>query len=83
MMKTDIRMQTGAIYKPEGIEDAKIHDNEQYKVSPHNEFIIRSALTAVVILTLLAFIWKSLSTGSVNTSGDYIKMENVEVDLEE
>ena len=47
------------------------------------EFIIRSALTAVVILTLLAFIWKSLSTGSVNTSGDYIKMENVEVDLEE
>ncbi len=83
MMKTDIRMQTGAIYKPEGIEDAKIHDNEQYKVSPHMEFIIRSALTAVVILTLLAFIWKSLSTGSVNTSGDYIKMENVEVDLEE
>ena len=83
MMKTDITMQTGAVYKPEGIEDAKIHENEQYKVSPHNEFIIRSALTAVVILTLLAFIWKSLSTGSVNTSGDYIKMENVEVDLEE
>ena len=82
MMKPDITMQTGAVYKPEDIED-KIYDAEQYKASPHMEFIIRSALTAVVILTLLAFIWKSLSTGSVNTSGDYIKMENVEVDLEE
>ena len=83
MMKPDITMQTGAVYKPEGIEDAKIHENEQYKVSPHNEFIIKSALTAFLVLMILAFTWKSLSTGSVNTSGDYIKMENVEVDLEE
>ena len=82
MMKTDIRMQTGAVYKPEGIEDAKIHDNEQYKVDPHIEFIVKSALTAVVVLTLLAFTWKGLSSGSVNTSRDYIEIENVQMDLE-
>lgn len=83
MMKTDIRMQTGAIYKPEGIEDAKIHDNEQYKVDPHIEFIVKGALIAFLVLSILAFTWKGLSSGSVNTSRDYIVIENVETDLEE
>lgn len=83
MMKTDIRMQTGAVYKPEGIEDAEIHDNEQYKVDPYIEFIVKGALTAFLVLTILAFTWKSLSSGSVNTSRDYIEIENVEMDLEE
>lgn len=83
MMKTDIRMQTGAVYKPEGIEDAEIHDNEQYKVDSYIEFIVKGALTAFLVLTILAFTWKSLSSGSVNTSRDYIEIENVEMDLEE
>lgn len=83
MMKPDITMQTGAVYKPEGIEDAKIHDNEQYKVDPYIEFIVKGALTAFLVLTILAFTWKSLSSGGVNTSRDYIEIENVEIDLEE
>ena len=83
MMKPDITMQTGAVYKPEGIEDAEIHDNEQYKVDPYIEFIVKGALTAFLVLTILAFTWKSLSSGSVNTSRDYIEIENVEMDLEE
>lgn len=83
MMKSNIIMQTDVVDKPENIEGTKIYDNEQYKVDPHIEFIIKSALIAVVVLTLLAFTWKGLSSGSVNTSKDYIEIENVEMDLEE
>lgn len=80
MMGRNIVMQDTVVDKPEDVNVMKIHDNEHYTVDAHVELIVKGALIAVVVLTFLAFTWKGLSTTSVNTSNDYIEIENVEVD---
>lgn len=80
MMRRNIVMQNTVVDKPEDINAMKTYGNEQYSVDTHAEFIIKGALIAVVVLTFLAFTWKGLSTVSVNTSNDYIEIENIEVD---
>lgn len=83
MMRRDIIMQTTVVDKPEDINDMKEQDNEDYKVNPHFEFIIKGALIALVVLTFMAITWKGLSTSSVSVSRDHIEIENIEGDWEE